>query len=153
MTVNLKSGQHLHFLNTDFGTEFSASEEPGDNYIANGKANTGASTVAGGEPIYYALGTQAGQSWDLTTETNVQDLTMDDGFNATSHMQVMVQTAGGTTPRTNQILVDNDYPETSLTGIIANNLPYILIVVLALGGGAAYLAVKSRRRVTVTAAK
>ncbi len=67
-------------------------------------------------------------------------------------MQIMKQAAASSTAKTNQVLVDNYYPETSLTGIITNNLPYLLIVVLALGGAIAYVAVKSRRRVHTVAA-
>ncbi len=47
---------------------------------------------------------------------------------------------------TNQILVNNYYPETPLSGLVIDNLPYLMIIVLALGGGAAYVAVKVRSR-------
>jgi hypothetical protein len=153
----LRDGQHLHILNAPYGTTFSAGEAAIDNYVPNGDpAKVGQSTVAG-TALSYAVNAsdKVDTAWSSVSEATTAAWTVDNGFTA-NHMQIMTQGADAATT-TNQILVDNYYDSSNnpLTGIVINNLPYIVIVVLALGGAVTYVVVKSRSRKihTVSAGK
>ena len=46
---------------------------------------------------------------------------------------------------TNTVAFTNEYQSASPTGVFMDNLPFILLVLVAVGGIAAYLAVKRRK--------
>ncbi len=121
MKINLKSGESIHFLNTAYGTSFAVSEDASANYTPN-KTGVGGSTVAGSFTSYAPS---------------------DQGAAFSAPAQVLT---AGTDNLMNQIKVENNYQSTALTGVLIDNLPYVLIVALALGVGVAYVVVKSRSR-------
>lgn len=48
-------------------------------------------------------------------------------------------------PGTNTVAFTNEYQSASPTGIFMDNLPFILLILVAVGGIVAYLAVKRRK--------
>jgi len=116
VTVNLKHGQTLAFLDNEVGSSYVATEPAVVDY-----APTASVIVNGGTPI--ALGSATVFNTALSTASRLI------GENA------------------NSAAFTNTYKTITPTGIALNNLPFIMIIVLAVGAFAAYIVVKSRKRV------
>ena len=113
VTVNLKHGQSLAFIDNEVGSSYVANEAAAASYTP-----TASIIVNGGTPIALS----SGEGTSLSTASRLI------GENA------------------NSAAFTNTYKNVTPTGIALNNLPFIMIIVLALGAFAAFIVVKSRKR-------
>jgi hypothetical protein len=115
-TVNLKAGEKLVFITLPVGTGWTAVD-----------------TLGSATPF---------SSYTATGSVNGSAITGGGtaGVSLSTGSQIVSATAS------NLAAFINDYTSQPLTGIIINNLPYILLVLLAIAILAAYVVGRSRRR-------
>ena len=123
--VKLKHGQSLVFVDTEVGAKYSVTEVGTTNYIP--------SVVVVNNGINNAeIGAGVGASLAASVPTGVED----------ERTEIILLGAG-----TNSAEFTNEHDEETVTptGILINNLPYIAILLLAVGALVAFVVVKSRK--------
>ncbi|MDR1292698.1 MAG: hypothetical protein LBJ91_04815 [Clostridiales Family XIII bacterium] len=126
-SVELISGQRLVFVNLPVGMTYNTGQEGTPNYAKTLTVKYGMNSmdILGGSEAAAVAG--AGVNTEALSETNPEAL--------------MIGEDGG-----NGVVYTHDYGITTPTGVVIENLPYILLVLLVLAGLVAYIAGRSRRR-------
>ena len=127
-TYSLQDGQKLVFVDTPVGTSYSVNETGTLGY-------TPSETVTyGSTPLQ--TNTDAGTKGSaLSTDTAIAPV-----FGGVAYTTNLVGES------TNSAAFTNDYQTITPTGILINNLPFIGLILLAVGAFGAYVVVKSRKR-------
>ena len=116
ININLKHGQRLAFIGMHVGTTYSVTEAAATDYTPS------ASVVVNGGSAAVTNGT------------------------VNTALSIGSPTAIILYANANSAAFTNTYKNVTPTGIALNNLPFIMIIVLALGAFAAFIVVKSRKR-------
>lgn len=127
-TFSLKHGQKLVFADTEVGVQYVVKETGVTNYKASAVLshdNAAGTAIVNDSAITAEVGA------DLTIPLQPEDATL---------------TAVVGNQKTSGVAYTNAYQDPTPTGIIMNNLPFFMLILLAVAGLAAFVVVKCRRR-------
>ncbi|MDR1271710.1 MAG: hypothetical protein LBK04_01775 [Clostridiales Family XIII bacterium] len=122
--VAIRPGQRLIFANLPVGTSYAASQTAPANYVLNA-----AVTYGSNEPV----------SSENTVSANTVSTSGSD-------FDSVAKRVGNSSSAVSNVVFTNKYDISAPTGIAMDNLPYILLILLALTALAAYVAGRLRRK-------
>lgn len=142
-TFTLKHGEQLRFDSIPVGTKYMLTENGSTNYTATVTVTDG-KDVDLGNATGLVVGTDKGKNKDVTIGGTSTTTTIS---KPELGSPIVLTDRSDATTKDNKAVWVNDYADPPTpTGIIMNNFPFIVLILIALAGFTGYIAMKRRSR-------